>query len=337
MLELSREQILAHRRRVSSLHERMPNLPQSLERTALAGLQDSMPRAALLSIHARIVDTAPDTWAQPPLTQIWGPRYSAYVVAERDAALFTLGRFPEQPGRSKAKQRSEDIANRLEAALGGQRMDCRDAARIVGVHPNALRYAAPTGRFRIYWDGARQPLIWAVEAPVVEPTEARLELARRHLSTFGPSTPESFGAWAGIHVRHAATVLQDLAPELVTVKTSIGEGLILAADEASFREGRDGDSSRLLPSGDTYYLLHGRERELLVPDPGLRDQLWTPRVWPGAVLHDGEIVGTWRRSNHLVTIARWRPIGRAAEEEIEGEASHFPLSGVGRSVNVAWV
>ena len=50
-LELSRSQILSFRRRVNSLDERMPAGPQSLRRAAWAGLQDSMPRAALLSIE----------------------------------------------------------------------------------------------------------------------------------------------------------------------------------------------------------------------------------------------------------------------------------------------
>lgn len=333
VLDLSRRQILAHRRTVSALDERLANSAASRERAAIAGLQDSMPRAALLSIHARVRNTTPDTWQEPPLVQVWGPRYSAYVVAERDLAVFTLGRLPDEP---KARKRAEDVAHRLEDALGGRRLDCRDAARSVGLHPNALRYAAPTGRFLIHWDGARQPLVWAVPAPEVDPLEARLELGRRHLRVFGPATPDSFAAWAGLKPKVAAAAYDSLAGELVAVRSPVGDGWILAADEPSFRAADGAASTRLLPSGDTYYLLQGDDRRLLIPDPGLRSRLWTSRVWPGAVLLQGEIVGTWRRSEHKVTVHPWRPLIRAQREEVEGEADSMPLPGVTRRVSLTW-
>jgi hypothetical protein len=53
-LGLTRRQILAFRRRVGGLDERMAEGAESLRRAAWAGLQDSMPRAALLSLHARV-------------------------------------------------------------------------------------------------------------------------------------------------------------------------------------------------------------------------------------------------------------------------------------------
>ncbi len=49
--------------------------PGSLRRAARAGLQDSMPRVALLSIHARVTEAGPSAWADPSLVQVWGPRY----------------------------------------------------------------------------------------------------------------------------------------------------------------------------------------------------------------------------------------------------------------------
>src|SRR5918996_2881393 len=74
-LELTRSQILAFRRHVGALDERLPPGSRSLRRAAWAGLQDSMPRAALLSIHARVRGTAPSTWEDPSLVQLWGPRF----------------------------------------------------------------------------------------------------------------------------------------------------------------------------------------------------------------------------------------------------------------------
>jgi hypothetical protein len=333
VLELNRKQILAHRRQVSALDERLSRSPRALEAAATAGLQDSMPRAALLSIHARVSETGPTTWEEPPLVQVWGPRYSAFAIAERDRAVFTLGRLP---AAAKARRRADDVADRLEAALGNERMDVRDAARLVGLHPNALRYAAPTGRFLIYWDGARQPLIWTVPAPELDPLEARRELARRHVHVFGPTTAAAFASWAGVRPKEAEETFDALAKESIPVRTPLGEAWILASDEASFRSADGAASTRLLPSGDTYYLLQGADRELLVPEPARRELLWTSRVWPGAVLQRGEIVGTWRRSHHQVTVEPWEPLSDDDREAIENEATSLPLPGLSRPTTVTW-
>ena len=72
-LQLTREQILAFRRSVGALDERLPPGPDSLRRAAWAGLQDSVPRAAVLSIHARVHGTEPQAWEDPSLVQLSGP------------------------------------------------------------------------------------------------------------------------------------------------------------------------------------------------------------------------------------------------------------------------
>src|SRR6187549_3917296 len=118
-LELTRAQILAFRRRAAGLDERLPYGRSALRRAAWAGLQDSMPRAALLSIHARMAGTKPGSWEDPSLVQIWGPRFSSYVVAKRDLGVFTLGRLPDE---SVQRKRIQDIAARLRSALAGRRM-----------------------------------------------------------------------------------------------------------------------------------------------------------------------------------------------------------------------
>jgi hypothetical protein len=89
-LKLDRDQILAFRRRVQALDERLPKSARALRLAAWAGLQDSMPRAAVLAIHARVAGTQPETWADPALAEIWGPRFSAFVVSALDAPIFTV-------------------------------------------------------------------------------------------------------------------------------------------------------------------------------------------------------------------------------------------------------
>jgi hypothetical protein len=333
-LDLNRSQILAFRRRVGALDARLPSGRRSLRLAAWAGLQDSMPRAALLSIHARVQGTGPSTWEDPSLVQLWGPRYNVFVVAARDLAVFSLGTLPED---AKGRQRAQDLAEGLRDLLDGTKTTYGDAGRALGIHPNALRYAAATGTVLIRWEGARLPTIWTVPAPTMDPLEARLELVRRYLHVYGPSTPEAFSRWAAVGIRSCVGAFEALERSLVPVRTPVGDAWILGRDEpAFFAAAGPVAPARLLPSGDAYYLLHGKDRALLVPEPGRRDALWTSRVWPGAVLADGEIVGTWRRADATVTVRPWRRLSRAAREAVEEEAATLPLPGLQRSIVVRW-
>jgi len=292
-----------------------------------------MPRAALLSIHARVEGTEPTTWADESLVQLWGPRYNAYVVAAQDLAVFSLARLPDDV---RGRRVAEDMAFRLAEFLDGRRLSDREAGGALGVG-NGIRYATTTGTVLIRWEGARAPIIWIVPSPILDPLEARLELARRYLNVFGPTTPEAFSKWAGISARMGMATFDALAGSLTRVRTPIGDGWILSSDEARFRVARGPAApARLLPSGDAYWLLHGADRELLVADADNRAALWTPRVWPGALLVDGEIVGTWRRAQEKVVIAPWRRFTPTERTSVEAEAASLPLLGVRGQIAVRW-
>ena len=106
------------------------------------------------------------------------------------------------------------------------------------INANRLRYAATTGRVLIRWDGARQPTIWTVPAPDVDPRDARLELARRYLHVFGPGTAAGFAQWAGIGPAGGRAAFEALAGSLTAVRTPVGDAWILTADEPTFRARR---------------------------------------------------------------------------------------------------
>jgi hypothetical protein len=332
-LRLTRQQILAFRRRVGGLEERLPEGSESLRRAAWAGLQDSMPRSALLSLHARVEGVESATWEDPSLAQLWGPRYSTYVVAVRDFALFSLGRLPDG---AKGRLRAEQMAERVHAYLDGARKTDREVASALGVG-NAIRYAATTGTVAIRWEGARAPTVWTVVAAKVEPADACRELARRYLRIFGPTTAGGFARWGGISRRSAARAFASLEGSLLPVRSPLGDEWLLADDEPAMLAAETAAAAtRLLPSGDAYFLLDGAERELLVPRADQRRLLWTPRVWPGALLVEGEIRGTWRRSQHTVRIDAWARLSRESRDAIEAEARTLPLPGADRRIEVVW-
>jgi len=292
-----------------------------------------MPRAALLSLHARVEGVVASSWEDPSLSQLWGPRYSTYVVAKRDFALFSLGRLPDT---AKARLRAERIAEQVHAVLDGRRMTDREVGSALGIG-NAIRYAATTGTIAIRWEGARAPVVWTVEAADIAPADACRELARRYLHVFGPTTADGFARWAGISKLSGAEAFASLEPELLPVRSPLGDEWLLTDDEPAMRAAETPPApARLLPSGDAYFLLQGTERELLVPSADRRQLLWTSRVWPGALLVDGEIRGTWRRAGHLVSIDVWTRLSRAARNAVEAEAAALPLPGLERDVEVVW-
>ena len=306
---------------------------ESLRRAAWAGLQDSMPRAALLSLHARVNGVEPSTLHDPSLVQLWGPRYSTYVVAKSDFALFSVGRHPVNVA---SRARAERLAEQLHAHLGSARATDREIGRALGIG-NEMRYAATTGTIAISWDGARAPLVWTVPPPKVDPADARRELARRYFHVIGPTTADGFARWAGISRRPAADAFTSLEESLVPVRSPLGEEWMLADDEEPMRAAETAPApARLLPSGDAYFLLlDGAERELLVPRADQRERLWTSRVWPGALLVEGEIRGTWRRAQHTVRIDPWGRLSRATRDAVEAEARALPLP-VEREIQVTW-
>jgi hypothetical protein len=59
-------------------------------------------------------------------------------------------------------------------------------------------------------------------------------------------------------------------------------------------------------------------------------------VWPGAVLVDGEIVGTWRRAAGQVTITPWTRLSRTARATVEAEAAALPLPEVKERFVLRW-
>jgi hypothetical protein len=128
-----------------------------------------------------------------------------------------------------------------------------------------------------------------------------------------------------------------LRRSLTAVRTPIGEAWILTRDEPEFRVPPGPVApARLLPSGDAYFLLQGDDRRLLVPEADRRRALWTPRVWPGAILVKGEIVGTWRRSQDTVTMQTWGRLSRAEHDTVEAEAASLPVPGLGGPNRVRW-
>jgi hypothetical protein len=59
-------------------------------------------------------------------------------------------------------------------------------------------------------------------------------------------------------------------------------------------------------------------------------------VWPGALLVNGEVAGTWRRDQHRLTISAWRRLSPADRQAAESEALALPLPRLVKPMAVTW-
>jgi hypothetical protein len=337
MTTVSRDQVLRYRARVMHLDEKLP--AGSFAAASWSGLQDSVPRSGVLSLHARVEGTQPDSWEDPSVAQVWF-RGSDYVVPRADAGIFTVGSSPRDPDRLRQLDR---LADDVHGVTGGRAMTVREVTELLGLpHPTNLRDLTFTGRVHIRWN-ASQIWIIPVDRPTIDVEDARKELARRYLRWFGPSTAAGLARWTGVEARDAKLTWASIEGELEAVDIdgldSPGEGrFMLAVDVDALVAAQPIAGVRLLPYDDAYTKF---DRELLVPDAALRARVLplvgqsTLGYAPGAILVDGEIVGSWERQQRKVTIHPWSKLEPAIRDTIVAEAMAFPIAGSSRP-SVSW-
>ena len=140
-ITVDRDTIRRFRLHTNGLEQRARVGAPAVRAATWAGCQDSMPRAAILSLHARMRGVTTAVLERPDLIQVWGPGFSAYVIVADDVAVFTLGRLPSSGQR---RRRAFELAEALAPILAEGRITYRSAGKRLGVDPNQLRYAANT-------------------------------------------------------------------------------------------------------------------------------------------------------------------------------------------------
>jgi Winged helix DNA-binding domain len=320
MLRVSRAQAVNYRLSVNHLSHRLP--AGSYVAAAYVGLQDTAPRDALLGLHARVADCEPSAWEHPGLVQTYSPRAAVYVLPKDDFGVFTLGRLPRDP---EARRSLEERADRACRELAVQPESARGF--------QGYRDVCATGRFAVRWTtGALH--VWEQPPPAIDPEVARLELCRRHVHAFGPTTPAAFGWWAGVSSRDAQDTFDVIAPELLPVDYDGHQSWILAADATAIVTAEPMRGVRFLVA--TELRLFGQDRTRLFVGPGLRQH--TPlydTFHPNGLLIDGSIAGAWGRRAGRVTVKTAGALPAAIQRAIREEAEAMPIPGAAVTVSLA--
>jgi len=309
MLRVSRMLAVNYRLLVNNLSTRLP--AGSYVEAAYVGLQDTAPRDALLGLHARVAACEPSAWEHPRLIQTYSPRDAVYVLPADDFGVFTVGRLPRDPEELQA---IEDLADLMCAALGGQEL--RASAWLV-------RAACATGRIAVRWTTSA---VYAREhqRPSIDPETARIELCRRHVHAFGPTTPAAFAWWSGVSAPDARKTFDLVAGELMPIDLAGHDAWVLAADEYALRSAEPMRGVRLLVNSDLRLL--GQDRAKLFVGPGQNER--SPlQDWfhPHGLVVDGRLAGAWGRRGGNVNIKAAGPLAPSTRRAIHAEAESMPI------------
>jgi hypothetical protein len=167
-------------------------------------------------------------------------------------------------------------------------------------------------------------------------TEAdpRFDLIRGYLRFYGPSPVKALAAYLDAPV---AEVKANLPSDVVDIRVRDLDGkadgkkatrLALEDDVEVLVDaaGRSGNAVvRLVGSHDPYLQL--RDRDLLVAERPKQKDLWRTLGRPGAVLVDGEVVGTWRPRTSggalSVEVDPWSPVKGPTRAAVLAEAERL--------------
>ena len=334
---------------------------------AVVGLQDTPPHAAGIALAARVEDAS--TADLDGLVIVPSLRGAPMAVAPEDLPLFTTALDPPDEQAAQALlQTAAGTLGEMPALEALDRVSAAEADALAGgplerdafhealrkrlpatllpfcrgcrshhVHPSLWRASGVRGVLSIAGREGRTA-VFALPPQVPSRADPGAELARRFLSAYTPATPALFAGWAGIHRRHA-DALWSRAGELAEVELEGARRWMIAEDVVAVLDASGRASGvRLLPGHDPY--LAQRDRELLVPDAGLRKRIWRALGNPGVVLVEGALLGLWRATKRgrrlVVAVEALDPAVRAAAEELAAEAERLaPWRGAERA-EVAW-
>ena len=321
-LTVTREQAVAYRLRTNNLVDRLP--AGSYVEAARFAIQDSGPRDGLISLHARVAACEPSAWAAPGLAQVYSPRAAVHIVPFDDFGVFTVGRLPFDPDRRQEIERTADHICKL---LDGR--EVRDSS-----FPG-LRDASASGRIALRWT-TNALYVREIVAPKVDPHMARMELCRRHIHAFGPTTPAAFAWWSGLTPADGSRTWEFVADELIPVAVGPTAAWILADDEEALRSAPPAVGTRFLPPSDLRIL--GQDRTLTLIGPGQRQR--PPRAdWfhPHGLVHDGRLIGAWGRRGGRLHVRVPEPLAADVLAAAEAEVAAMPIPGNPTSLEVSVV
>ena len=372
MLDVDREQVLAHRIAAQGLHRDQPD-PAGLTVFDL-GLQTTQRDTAAISLAARLPGpiTEESFVADARFVLAWthrgAPHFhradeigrvtAALVPLDEDDAMARMGWQRKQveaagmgatEGLFTAAKAIRKVVTRtmtkgaVSAAVtkiipDGLSYWCR-GCQATHILEQVMRLAAIHGGVRL--EAGAQPATLAPLAgrPRMRTTpdpEAATAVVRDYLHLHGPATPKEAATFVGT----TAKIVREMWPDdLAEVRVAGRTACLPAADVAALENPPEPDLVRLLPPWDPF--LQSRDRAVLVPDRARQKEVWKILGNPGALLAGGEVAGVWRskgsgRTRLDFTITAFDPLPPSARAAAEAEAERVATTRGFADLRISW-
>ena len=356
---LTRAQALAHRLRAQQLDGR--SRPLGEVAVLDLGVQDSGPDGAAWVLACRGV--APDEAASDDLALAWTLRTAPHLHRRADLAGVAAALEPRSDADAAARLGTAakplraagvgalegldvvtaavrsvvtaptvkgEASGRASALLEGPHL--RDCPACGATHVHELSFRLGALRAGLELRRGTSPPVLVPSADLAGPgSTGNHDLVRAALHLLGPTTPQQVAA----HLGTAAAGVRAAWPVDAVAVDVGGRPLQLLAEDAerAVLEEPPPPGTWLLDPYDPYL----QARELLVPDPARAKQLWPVLARPGAVVVDGEVVGTWRARRAgagLALAVRVWDAGAVSRPDVEARAERLaqhrglPLGGL---------
>ncbi len=358
---VDRRQVLAFRVRAQQLDRAQGSLAD----TAVLdiGVQDTGPDGGRWALATRGVDVTSLTGDD--LVLLWTVRGAPHLYRRADvgAVATAVEPFSDADAGKRIYDATkplkaagigivaalDEVAARMREIVRTPTVKGEVSGRLAEVMPEPyLRHCRPCDAIHLYEMPFRLAAVRAglelrldTSPPVLErirgfrPAAApgdRFELIRAYLRLLGPATPKHVADYLDAPVKE---VKARWPGDAVEVSVDGETRWLLAADEAALTSA-EVSTTRLLGPFDLF--LQAKDRATLVPDAARAKELWPVLGRPGAVLADGELVGTWRprKSGRSFTVAvqPWRKLTGSTRDAVVAEAERLaayrgvPLAGV---------
>jgi len=149
----------------------------------------------------------------------------------------------------------------------------------------------------------------------------RHDVIRAYLRLLGPASPKDVAGYLDAPVRE---VKARWPADAVEVSVDGTPAWVLAEDADRLADASPA-ATRLLGPFDLF--LQARDRSVVLPEPLRAKAMWPVLGRPGAVLHDGDIVGAWRPrkggSKLTVAVQPWVVASPALRESVTAQAERL--------------
>lgn len=171
------------------------------------------------------------------------------------------------------------------------------------------------------------PKTWLGSWQPIEKEQARKEIARLYLRTYGPATSENFAHWWGETKTLAKKLFQLMGDELEEVDVEGWRAFALRETLRPMQSLAESEAIHFLPLFDVYTLGLGRGIEPLLSQ-AYKNLVFRPQGWISAVvLVNGSIQGVWqhtmRRSHTAVNVRLFSPPTALIRKGVEAEAQRL--------------